>query len=71
MVLLLVGNGPEDVVGYFLNGLQELGLPRVASFDASQELPEIYVIRDGHRHLETNGSSFRPDLSRATSTLRS
>ena len=49
VVLLLVGDEVEDVLGDLVDRLDELGLARVASLDTRHELLEANVIGDCHR----------------------
>jgi hypothetical protein len=48
VVLILVGDEIEDVLGHFLHGLDEFRLVRIAPFDALHEGGEIDVIARGH-----------------------
>jgi hypothetical protein len=51
VILLLVGDEIEDVLGHFLHCLDEFVLMRVAPFDPFHELVEVDVVGNCHRSI--------------------
>jgi hypothetical protein len=55
VVLNLVLNVVENVLGHFLDGLDEFGLAGIAAFQALEEASEIDVVGDCHAILPHRG----------------